>query len=210
MYPPDVAGAGGPPGPPSWDDEATIVWSPPDWIDDTDEATHTLTPEGGAPLAEPTQREAHAVEAPGRGEPQQRPAVEVEVRKMSLEAARRMPRVYEIWTKNRVYSLDAALTCIEVIDLASGAARAQHPFVGARLVGGQLNTERTHEVSFPLPAIGSEAVFQKQDHRNRIRLSVTSPVTRVILHMQRATVPQEQRDAAWGRITQSGTDRRGA
>ncbi len=207
-----MTNGGGPPGRPSWDDEPTVVWSPPEWIDDTEEATNTLTPEIPGLTSEPTQRETPALElVPERGlESAPRPALEVEVRKMSLEAARRMPRVYEIWTKNRVYSLDATLVCIEVIDLASGAARTTHPFVGARLVGGQLASERAHEVSFPLPAIGSEAVFQKHDQKSRIRLSVTSAVTRVILHMQRAVVPQEHRDAAWGRITQSGvTDRPG-
>jgi hypothetical protein len=174
------------PAPRSSDDEPTVVWSPPDW-DPEDDATRTesdpRSSRGSMPDSVP------------------RPPVEVEVRKISPQAVRQAQLAYEIWTKNRVYNIDATMLCIEVIDLATGRSNANHPFIGARLVGGQLRSGEASELSFPLPAPGSDAVFQKVDEHSRIRLAVTSAVTRVILHVHRVDVRGPERDHAWGRIT---------
>jgi hypothetical protein len=173
--------------PPTFEDE-TIVWSPPDW-DAEDDAT----------ITEPEPIRPSVTETP-------RAAVEVEVRKISPQAVKHVRIAYEIWTKNRVYNLDANLQCFDVIDLATGTSNEHHPFVGARLVGGQLRErEGEHaELSFPLPAPGSDAVFQKMDDQQRIRLAVTSSVTRVILHIHQVEVRGPERDHAWGRITRTG------
>jgi hypothetical protein len=150
-----------------------------------DVTPHDQTPPGGL-----------AVEAA------ERPAIEVEVRKISSASAlgKRAPCAYEIWTKNRVYSLDVGLVCVEVIDLASGRSEKKHPFMGARLVGGQIRTDAGNELTFPLPTPGSEAVFQALDAQSRVRLSITSRVTRVILHVQRVQVGVDQSDTTWSQI----------
>jgi hypothetical protein len=181
-------GGGDPRVPPTWDGESTAVIPQPVFED----TAHDL------PAQEP---------GPPDGVPElaERPPIEIELRKISGAnvLGKRTQCVYEIWTKNRVYSLDVALTCIEVIDLASGQSEKKHPFLGARLVGGQGRTPAGTELTFPLPTPGSEAVFQAIDAQHRIRLSITSKVTRVILHVQRVQVGQEQRDSTWDQIASS-------
>ena len=173
-----------PPAPDSWDDDQTIVWSsPPDW--DPEE-----TVAAGAP--------------PETADGRRRPPIEIEVRKISPSAVQYVQRAFEIWTKNRAYSLDARLTCVEVIDLVTGQSKPNHHFLGARLVGGQVRSGDSNELVFPLPMPGCEAVFQKADEQNRIRLATTSQVTRVIVHVHRVDVRGDERDHAWGRITSSG------
>jgi hypothetical protein len=165
-----------------FDEGPTVSWSPPDCDD--------------APTG--------PVSVPRSAEVPQRPAVEVETRRVSAQSVQLTRLAYEVWTKNRVYNLDATMCCFEVIDLASGQNQEQHPFIGARLVGGQRRTGEDSELSFPLPVPGSDAVFQKSDSEKGIRLAVTSAVTRVILHVHRVDVRVPERDVAWGRITRNG------
>ena len=172
-------------------DAETIVWSPPDWDADED---NTLTDRDPEPVR------------PSVTESPQRAPVEVEFRKISAQAVKHVRIAYEIWTKNRVYNLDSNLQCFDVIDLATGTSNERHPFVGARLIGGQLRERdgENAELSFPLPAPGADAVFSKTDEHQRIRLAVTSSVTRVILHVHQVEVRGPERDHAWGRITRTG------
>jgi hypothetical protein len=148
---------------------------------------------------------AQARAEPVVNDPQSRPPVEVEVRRISSTASvtRKAPPAFEIWTKNRVYALDSSLRCVEVIDLASGRTEVQHPFIGAQLVGGQMRVGDNNELSFPLPTPGAESVFQTTDPAGRPRLSVTSRVTRVLLHVQVVKVSEKQRDDTWDVITSS-------
>lgn len=134
-----------------------------------------------------------------------RPPIEVELRfvKNLATHARRPPPSYEIWTKNRVYNLDTALTCTEVIDLSSGASDEKHQLIGAQLVGGQRRSEDGNELSYPLPTPGTDAVFQKSDPKGRVRLIMTSKVTRVILHVQCVKVSSEKAEHTWDQITSS-------
>jgi hypothetical protein len=170
----------------TWEDDepTTVIWAPPDWLPE----------EGEAATSEPLPTS-------------ERPAVEVDVRSISGAAAvgAHARRAFEIWTRNRVYALDGTLECIEVIDLATGRSNPHHPFLGARLVGGQTRSEQSNELSFPLPVPGSDAVFQKFDRHNRIRLSVTSRVTRVLLHVHRVMVTAGERDNAWSTLTRTGS-----
>jgi len=132
--------------------------------------------------------------------PIERPDIEVDIRKVNGPAALgSIRRVFEVWTKNRVYILDAGMRCIEVIDLATGVTNKQHPFLGARCAGGR--DHEKSELSFPLPAPGSEAVFQKTESGNRIKLSVTSQVVRVMFHASRVRIKQDQADRVWGKIS---------
>lgn len=152
--------------------------------------------------AEPPPAEPARKSKPPAGE---RPVIEVEVRKISSAASvtRRPPPIYEIWTRNRVYALDANLTCIDVIDLASGTSDKRHPFVGGKLVGGQRRVGEANELTFPLPTPGAEAVFQTLDGSGRPRLNVTSKVTRAILHVQVIRVAEQAKSDTWGKITSS-------
>lgn len=186
-------------------EEATIVGPPPDV-----EPTLVGAPLGWAP--EPEQPTAVQVEAPipppaateAPSEPvaEPRPAVEVEVRTVKNPAtlARRQLPTYELWTKNRVYNLDATMSCIEVIDLASGRTDKKHTLLGAQLVGGQMRTPDGNELSYPLPTPGSDAVFQKLDNKGRVRLVMTSKVTRVILHVQLVRVIADESEMTWDHI----------
>lgn len=177
------------------EDEPTVVWSPPDWDLGLDEGATNAegpvsnpgsSPRGSIPDAAP------------------RPAVEVETRRVSAQSVQLTRLAYEVWTKNRVYNLDGTMCCYEVIDLATGQSQEHHPFLGARLVGGQRRSGEDSELSFPLPVPGSDAVFQKTDENEGIRLAVTSAVTRVILHVHRVDVRVPERDQAWGKITRTG------
>lgn len=134
-----------------------------------------------------------------------RPTIEVEVRRVSNVATRgrRVPTIYEIWTKNRVYALDAELKCIEVIDLSTGQSDSRHPFLGASVVGGQRKVKDANELTFPLPTPDAEAVFQVVTPNGRTQLMVTSKVTRVILHVQVVKLSPKQSEAAWDTITSS-------
>lgn len=150
----------------------------------------------------PPRERIQTPEGSSAARPMERPPVEVEVRKLSNAAAttRRTPSVYEIWTKNRVYALDATLVCTDVIDLASGQSDKRHPFVGGQLVGGQRQVNENNELTFPLPTPGSEAVFQTYDANRRPRLVVTSRVTRVTLTVMVVRVADTQRDDTWSSI----------
>jgi hypothetical protein len=94
-------------------------------------------------------------------------------------------RAVEIWTANHIYVLDARMVCLEVISRASGKSQADHPIVGARLVGGQKrdDNDAIREVSHPLPDRGANAVFGATMGK-RYSLSETSPVTRVVLRQR--------------------------
>jgi len=176
------------------EDDPTVVWSPPDWDLGLDEGVTNADPARG-PASSP--RGSIPDGAP-------RPAVEVETRRVSAQSVQLTRLAYEVWTKNRVYNLDGTMCCYEVIDLASGQSQEHHPFLGARLVGGQRRSGEDSELSFPLPVPGSDAVFQKIDENKGIRLAVTSAVTRVILHVHRVDVRAPERDQAWGKITRTG------
>ena len=163
--------------PSQWEDGATtLIWSPPD---------HSPDPQPESQAAASSER----------------PVVEVSSRAIPHTAVASTQRVYEIWTRHRVYCLDVRAVCIEVIDLASGRSNPSHPFLHSHLMGGQRRTNSGAELSYPLPAPGSEAVFGKRDPKNRIRLATTSTVARVILHAYRVTVAHGERDRAWTNIT---------
>jgi hypothetical protein len=134
-----------------------------------------------------------------------RATVEVQVHDFHTAPAlaANLHRVVEIWTRERVYSLDAQYVCQEVIDLASGQKKPRHLLLGSRLVGGQQGDELT----FPVPMPGGEAVFQKLDGKGRARLQITSKVTRVILHVRRVKISVTEQKNAWSQVARTGDGR---
>ncbi|MEM1417447.1 MAG: hypothetical protein AAGH15_21300 [Myxococcota bacterium] len=103
----------------------------------------------------------------------------------------------EVWTRNRVYSVDGEALCRQVRDLQSGYVVPDHPIVGQRLLGGQRRGEggRIEEISFPFPHEGSMAVFSRPVGR-RSEVSETSAVTRVVLRQRVVRVGEE--GPPWG------------
>jgi hypothetical protein len=130
--------------------------------------------------------------------------VEVEV----LHERTRTPRpapfqgCYEVWTQNHVYALDSRMRCIEVRTPQGNEVRADHPFLGGRLVGGQAQ-EDAMEMSHPLPRPGAFAVFElrKKTRRQFVR---TSPVERVVLRLRIVTIADGADVPAWEDVAPDG------
>jgi hypothetical protein len=144
-------------------------------------------------------RTAPASEA---GANRERNAIEVQVHQVDTAPAlaAHAHRVLEVWTRGRVYTLDAQFVCVEVIELKTGQPSPRHPLLGSRLVGGQVRKARAEELTLPFPTPGSEAVFQGLDGKGRPRLQVTSRVKRVILHVRRVRVSLAERENAWQKL----------
>lgn len=115
--------------------------------------------------------------------------VEVEVVQERGRAPRPDPvkRSFEVWTQNTVYVLDSRMRCIEVVAPGSAEPKRNHPFLGARLVGGQLQHEGSIEMSYPFPRPGSFAVFELRKN-NRSQFSRTSAVERVVIRERIVTL----------------------
>ncbi|HJK92515.1 MAG TPA: hypothetical protein RMH85_22425 [Polyangiaceae bacterium LLY-WYZ-15_(1-7)] len=107
-------------------------------------------------------------------------------------------RAVEIWTRNRIYGLDAQLVCRSVVDRATDAPAPDHPVLGARLLGGQRRdpSGAIREVTHPYPGRGASAVFAS-GLGTRLRVSETSPVTRVVLRQRRVTVGPDDAPPPW-------------
>lgn len=133
------------------------------------------------------------------------PAVEVEL----VHEVRRPPTVerpwtmVEIWTQNRVYHVDVDMRCIEVTDIATQKAVADHGLLGARLLGGQHNDERMTYLSHPFPRPGTEAVFE-QSRKNDVMFSHSSTVTRVVLRLRQVSIMTGGERMTWDQIAGPG------
>jgi hypothetical protein len=149
-----------------------------------------IPPSGGARVTSaPNSNRPRA----GRG----KPMVEIEVIRERTRTPRPQPfqGCYEIWTQNHVYALDSRMRCVEVRTPQANEIRAEHPFLGARLVGGQAQDDAM-EMSHPLPRPGAFAVFElkKKNRRHFVR---TSPVDRVVLRMRIVTIADGADVPSW-------------
>lgn len=126
-----------------------------------------------------------------------KPLIEVEVVRERSRAPRPEPLIgcYEIWTQNNVYAVDSRMRCIAVREVGTGEAKTDHPFVGARLVGGQAQ-EAAMEMSHPLPRIGAHAVFEMR-RGSRRQFTRTSPVERVVLRLRIVTIADGADVPSW-------------
>jgi hypothetical protein len=133
----------------------------------------------------------------GRGRSRAKPLVEIEVLRERTRTPRPNPYqgCYEIWTQNHVYALDARLRCVEVRTPQTNEVRADHPFLGGRMVGGQAQEEAI-EMSHPFPRPGAFAVFELRK-RNRRQFVRTSPVERVVLRLRIVTIADGADAPAW-------------
>lgn len=111
---------------------------------------------------------------------------------------------YQIWTRHRMYALDASLRCVEVFDRDTNAVNAKHRLLGARLVGGQTNTPRGMELSYPFPRPGAEAVFEHM-LGGKIHFSHSSTVERVVTRMRIVAIEHDTKvHDAWETLTANG------
>jgi len=111
-------------------------------------------------------------------------------------------RTLEVWTRNRIYTLEPTLSCVEVRDRATRELVRDHPFLGMRLVGGQHREGDSIELSYPFPRPGTEAVFERPGQKHG-QFSRTSPVTRVVLRLHIVTVAPNHVVPTWEEITGS-------
>jgi hypothetical protein len=95
----------------------------------------------------------------------------------------------EVWTRNRVYVVDASFVCVSVVERATQTLELDHPLIGARLMGGQVATQEFIETWAPLPFAGTRAVFSHAPGRQPQRV-VTSLVERVVLRIVATRVPR--------------------
>jgi len=107
-------------------------------------------------------------------------------------------RTLEIWTQNRIYVCDGAMTCVEIRDRKTGTAEQKHSVLGARLVGGQRQYGKTVHLARPFPVPGTEAVFQREGKRTPA--GVTSKVERVVLRITVTSFVLDER-GAWDDVT---------
>lgn len=109
-------------------------------------------------------------------------------------------RMLEVWTRNRVYVVDSALECIEVMDRRTGVAEVSHSLVGATLAGGQRKYAKTMHISRPFPVPGTEAIFVRENKKSA-PAGLTSKVERVVLHIHIASVAMVSGAEAWDDVT---------
>ncbi|HVK84469.1 MAG TPA: hypothetical protein VM513_10205 [Kofleriaceae bacterium] len=107
-------------------------------------------------------------------------------------------RVLDIWTQHSIYRVDGSLTCVEVVDRASGVADPKHAVVGAKLVGGHRRYGKSIHQTRPFPVPGTEAVFATKDPSAPPKL--TSRVMRVVMNVRVTTVVLDH-DAAFDDVT---------
>jgi hypothetical protein len=168
-------------------------------------------PRPAAPRPEPAAAPAAEIAAPAAPAsaearpPRPKPLIEVDV----VRERSRMPRpdaftgCYEIWTQNTVYAVDARMRCLQVRDVSSGEPKADHPFVGARLVGGQAQ-DGAMEMSYPLPRPGAHAVFE-MSKGNRRQFTRTSAVERVVLRLRIVTIADGAEVPSWDELIAEDT-----
>ena len=95
---------------------------------------------------------------------------------------------YELWTRNRVYLLDAALTCLEVTCRDSGLAESGSRCRGTQLVGARRRVGDAVEFWRPLPVPGSVAIFASNGRASLDSLT-TSAVERVVVRQKVRRLP---------------------
>jgi hypothetical protein len=91
----------------------------------------------------------------------------------------------EIWTRNHIYEITAALECIAVIKRSTGQVDPHHALRGTRLFGGERRVKEEHRIDmfFPLPAPGAAALF-RNDTKGQGQFARTSTVERVVVRVR--------------------------
>jgi hypothetical protein len=133
----------------------------------------------------------HAVSPEGAQAPFEVDVEHIQLDPSTVDGA--MPyRMLELWTEKRLYVIDTTFTCQEVIDRKTRQTDPNHPFMQARLIGGQRRDGNTVYQIKPFPIVGTSAVFEKPTGPGQPKMAqVTSKVTRVVLNVRVANVAGE-------------------
>ncbi|HEY3351977.1 MAG TPA: hypothetical protein VGQ83_01890 [Polyangia bacterium] len=107
----------------------------------------------------------------------------------------------EVWTRNRIYRMNASQVCLEVVDRETGDRQQHHSLLGKRLVGGQRKLGASVWLCHPLPLPGSDAVFEQSARAGRRSYVFTSAVDRVIVRVGSRVVPPSATEATWDALT---------
>ena len=112
----------------------------------------------------------------------------------SLSEKEEVWQAYQVYTHGSIYCCDWRLVCVDVISRSHGKPVPNHRVLGFRLTGGQLSDDKGgFTVSYPLPNVGFEAVFESP---NRKSYATTSAVKRVVLRLRTLSVA-EKKEEAW-------------
>jgi hypothetical protein len=122
----------------------------------------------------------------------------------SSPSARRLIDAVEVVTANHVYVLDSSLRCVQMRKPGGADVPADPRFVGARLVGGQVNTDESIEISYPFPRPGSLAVFEVSKGGAK-HFHTTSAVAKVVVRLSIVTVPRSRVIPTWEEISRAVT-----
>jgi hypothetical protein len=119
-------------------------------------------------------------EFPGSGVPDASGGIEVMViRHAAAPDSNVRWRAFELWTKHRVYGMDSALECRQVLDRRTGALEATNPVLGLKLGGGKLRVGNESRYTYPFPSIGMDGIFS-----NAKRTIRTSRVERFLIRIR--------------------------
>ena len=102
----------------------------------------------------------------------------------------------DIHTENRIYRVNVALQCMEVLDKLTSKRDPKHQMLGARLAGGQMAGPERSAVADPIPLPGMEALFRLPSGK----YARPSRVARVVLRV-RVSAWKLDRGASWEDIT---------
>jgi hypothetical protein len=115
------------------------------------------------------------------------PGIEVEYVLATSNAPSR-DRVYlQIWTRNRLYHVSAAMVCVAVIDRETRKPDPTARLLGSKLSGGEtIRADGSIDLYFPLPVPGCAAVFA--DPAKQAKVGRTSEVERVVMRLHKMRV----------------------
>jgi hypothetical protein len=120
----------------------------------------------------------------------------VVVREDAVRDAPRQPwRAFEVWTRNRVYGLDASYRCIEVLDRTTGNLETDNSMLGARFGGGRRQNDTSVVYSYPFPLEGSEAMFISGQ-----KYGCTSTVERLVIRVREFRVRSVDSPPTWDEL----------
>jgi hypothetical protein len=110
--------------------------------------------------------------------------------------------VLEIWTRNRIYQVDALMICVAVINRETGEHERSHALKGTRLTGGERRSKSTQtvEIYHPFPMPGTEAVFRDEKKRGG-GYAHTSTIERVVLRVRKVRIGKIDSSPSWDEIT---------
>lgn len=106
----------------------------------------------------------------------------------------------EVWTRNRIYHVNAEMVCVRVTRRATGESERENLLLGAQLAGGERKAKRGDvvEIYFPYPMPGTEAVFCGG---KKSAVSHTSTIERVVLRVRKMRVGEESTSSTWDDLT---------